>query len=280
MQGIDPSGTDWTDLEVDLVVSDYFAMLEMELAGTHYVKSLRNAALQELTRRSKGSIEFKHQNISAVLIKLGLPWIVGYKPMANFQKALIEGIGRFLEAKPPAFPDKQATARAGLAESPGLFLEPPPPVQSGAAVDPPALVRLIQKFDPAERDARNRSLGMSGEESIFHFERNRLAVAGRSDLASRVRWVSQEDGDGAGYDILSFSRYGAERLLEVKTTNGHKTTPFYLSENERSLSVERPEAFRLVRLYDFIRIPKAFEIEPPLDHSVIIRPVNYRASFG
>jgi hypothetical protein len=92
----DPTGTDWTDQEVDLIVADYFDMLQLDLAGTHYVKSHRNAELQRLTGRSRGSIEFKHQNISAVLLRLGLPWIAGYKPMANFQNALIDGIGRYL----------------------------------------------------------------------------------------------------------------------------------------------------------------------------------------
>jgi hypothetical protein len=79
---------------------------------------------------------------------------------------------------------------------------------------------------------------------------------------------------------LSFNSTGAERLLEVKTTSGHRTTPFYLSENERALSAERPEAFRIVRLYDFARMPRAFELVPPLSESVLLRPALYRASFG
>jgi hypothetical protein len=94
-----------------------------------------------------------------------------------------------------------------------------------------------------------------------------------------VRWVSQEDGDGAGFDILSFDNNGRERLLEVKTTNGHQLTPFYLSENERSLSVERPDDFRIVRLYDFSRASRAFELVPPLEKHVLLRPIAYRASF-
>jgi hypothetical protein len=84
MSTADPTGTDWTDREIDLIVADYFDMLRLELAGQSYVKAHRNAALQELTRRSRGSIERKHQNISAVLVKLGMPWISGYKPLANY----------------------------------------------------------------------------------------------------------------------------------------------------------------------------------------------------
>jgi len=32
-------------------------------------------------------------------------------------------------------------------------------------------------------------------------------------LAHKVRWVSEEDGDGAGYDILSFNPLGQERFI-------------------------------------------------------------------
>ena len=278
MRGPDPTGQDWSDREIDLIVADYFDMLGMELSRRPYVKAQRNAALQALTGRSRGSIEFKHQNISAVLLKLGMPWIQGYKPMANYQGALIDGIERFIEARgemaaaPAAMP-------AGLADETGLFFEPPPHFSSGDPAEPVALRRLVRKFDPAARDARNRQLGRQGEERVLFSERSRLTEAGREDLARRVRWISDEDGDGAGYDILSFSPAGDERLLEVKTTSGHRTTPFYLTENERALSAERPEEFRLVRLYDFLRVPKAFQLKPPLEESVMLRPTNYRASF-
>jgi hypothetical protein len=278
-----PTGTDWSDREVDLIVGDYFDMLRLELAGESYVKKHRNEALQKLTGRSRGSIEFKHENISAVLLKLGLPWIRGYKPMHNYQGALLGGIERFLQARPgfleaPHEADG-ALANAQVAEAPSLFIEAPPILERVTAAEPPQLRRLIQKFDPAARDERNRALGKAGEESVFFSERSRLAREGRDDLARQVRWVSQEDGDGAGYDILSFDGGGRERLLEVKTTTGYQLTPFYISENERSLSEERPDAFRLVRVYDFIRRPRAFELVPPLANSVLLRPVTHRATF-
>ena len=40
----------------------------------------------------KAAVELKHQNISAVLIELGYPYIDGYKPRYNFQKLLYEVI--------------------------------------------------------------------------------------------------------------------------------------------------------------------------------------------
>jgi hypothetical protein len=280
MNDNDPIGADWTDREIDLIVADYFDMLRKELLGERYVKVHHNRQLQEFTGRSKGSIEFKHQNISAVLDRLGHVWISGYKPMANFQNALIAGIDKYLSNEKLILPDRVAIERAVIAEPQGLFFEPPPVADNTNADEPKALKRLARKFDPAKRDSINRALGLRGEETIFKFEQQRLVHEDRPDLSRKVRWVSQEDGDGAGFDILSFNTSGSERFLEVKTTTGSQKTPFYLSENERSFSEERVDAFRIVRLYDFARAPRAFEIEPPLENSVILRPTEYRASFS
>jgi hypothetical protein len=277
----DPTGTDWSDQEIDLIVADYFDMLRLELSNLPYVKAERNRELQRLTRRSRGSIEFKHQNISAVLVQLGMQPIPGYLPRFNFQGALLDGIERFLVGNPEIFAaaGSPIIESSGSSEDDAIFLVDPPALDPRAVVDAPRLRRLMGKFDPAQRDARNRELGRRGEERILAGERLRLKVADRPDLARRVRWVSQEDGDGAGYDILSFDLKGRERLLEIKTTMGGATTPFFISENERSLSDERPEAFRLVRLYDFQRAPTAFKLRPPLTDWVLLQAQSYRASF-
>ncbi|WP_241557473.1 hypothetical protein [Croceibacterium ferulae] len=82
-----PAGSDWTSAEIDGIVVDYFAMLAEELAGRSFSKAQHRRALQGRIDRSEDSIEFKHQNISAVMLGLGQPWINGYKPAANFQSA-------------------------------------------------------------------------------------------------------------------------------------------------------------------------------------------------
>ena len=115
----------WTANEIDLVVADYFEMLSMELALKPFVKSSRNEALQKLTGRSRGSIEFKHQNISAVLFELGLPWISGYKPMGNYQHALLEAIERFLLRQYEVLSSPISEQRTDLAEPDELYYEAP-----------------------------------------------------------------------------------------------------------------------------------------------------------
>lgn len=274
----DVRGSDWTDREVDLIVADYFAMLRNELSGTPYVKAVHNRALQELTGRTSGSIERKHQNISAILVRLGMPWINGYKPLANFQNALIDGIGRFLAHVGEPLAQIEAPKVPRVAEAAELWIGPPPIVRAAEVEDTPALRRLVRQFDPAERDARNRKLGERGEALVFAHERRRLMSEGREDLARKVEWTSKERGDGAGYDIRSFDGSGRERLIEVKTTAGAATTPFFLTENERAFSSERPDAFRLLRLYGCLDRPAAFELRPPLDQCLELSPTNYRAA--
>ena len=79
--------------EVADIVSDYFHMLTLELAGQNVNKTAhRRALMQRLSGRPDGSVERKHQNISAILIELGCPYIGGYKPLPNYQRLLREAV--------------------------------------------------------------------------------------------------------------------------------------------------------------------------------------------
>jgi len=275
---------DWTDAENDAIVADYFAMLAHDLAERPYSKAGQNRRLQELIGRSRGSIEFKHQNISAVLKGLGEDWIPGYKPAFNFQAALVEAVARWLERHPDWL---ERTARVSMGSSPTALREEammwigPPPTQSNAP--PPAELEqmsvIARKFDVASRDARNRALGRAGEERVLAHERASLLAAGRTDLARSIRWVSHVDGDGAGYDILSFDTDGRDRLIEVKTTNGWERTPFHITRNELSVAGERRNDWRLMRLWNFAREPRAFELRPPLEAHVSLMATSYQAHF-
>jgi hypothetical protein len=93
---------DWTDEQNDAIVADYFAMLEDDIHGRPYSKAEHNRALQRRIDRPRGSIEYKHQNISAVLKGLGQTWISGYKPAFNFQMSLVDAVVRWLDRTPEA----------------------------------------------------------------------------------------------------------------------------------------------------------------------------------
>lgn len=257
-------------------------MLADDVCGRPYNKAEhRRGLLPLLNGRSEGSVEFKHQNISAVLKGLGEEWIPGYKPAFNFQMTLVDAVARWL-ALNPAWLGRHSGARArtGLAEARPIWIGPPPTLSN----QPPPqeleqMLHIARKFDVAARDERNRALGRAGEERVLAHERAALKSAGRDDLARKVRWVSEEDGDGAGYDIASFAPDGRPRLIEVKTTNGWERTPFHISRNELAVAEERRSEWCLFRLWNFTREPKAFELPPPLDAHVSLTATSFQASF-
>ena len=253
-------------------------MLNAQQAGRPYVKAHHRAALQEKTGRSAASFEFKYRNIPAVLEELGMDQLRGYIPADNYQAAIFPAIDRYLSSNPATL-TAMPVPTFGVAETTSLFVEPPPALGE-PRIRPAGLERLVRKFDPSERDANNRTLGKAGEAIVFEFEQNRLRQAGRADLARKVRWVADADGDGAGYDVKSFDLHGNERLLEVKTTCGGARTPFFLSRNEESLSRERPAEFRIFRVYGFGKAPRSFKIKPPLDDKVNLETEIWRARFN
>jgi Domain of unknown function (DUF3883) len=272
-------GTAWNDDELDAIIADYFAMLEADLSRLPYVKSRHSAALMARIGRTHRSVEFKQQNISAVLDELGLPWIPGYKPKRNYQAAIFDAIDRYLSARdlpyqqaPPAILRMDEEEKEA-----GVFIEPPP--LSPERPRPWQLERLVKKYDPVERDFRNRSLGRAGEAFVLEVERKKLAKVERPDLAKKVRWVAAEDGDGAGYDILSFDPSGKERFIEVKTTNGAARTPFFLTRNEHQTASAHAETWRLYRVHLFAQTPRIFTLVPPLESVLHLRTEAWRASF-
>jgi hypothetical protein len=277
MAGETKTGTNWRDDELDAIVADYFAMLDADLSGRTYVKSRHSQVLMAQIGRTRSSVEFKHQNISAVMEVLGLPWIPGYKPMRNIQSAIFDAIERYLTHH-PAILERVPFLPAMPAPPSSVFVDAPVPT-AGDELIPDRLRRLVRKFDPMERDYRNRSLGKAGESFVVDLERRKLADADRPDLARRVRWIAAEDGDGAGYDVLSFDAGGRARLIEVKTTNGSARTPFYLSRNEREVAIERPAEWRIYRVHLFAKDPRVFTVAPPLENAVNLRPETWRASF-
>ena len=142
----------WTDIENDLIVADYFAMLADDVSGRPYSKAEhRRALLPLLNNRSEGSIEFKHQNISAVLVGLGEDRIPGYKPAFNYQMALEDAVDRWL-AENPSWLTRVVTGpqENELREAPQIWVGPPPTLSN----QPPPqeleqVLRVARKFDVA-----------------------------------------------------------------------------------------------------------------------------------
>jgi hypothetical protein len=277
-------GEDWSPEEVDAAVSAYFEMLALEARQERFNKSAFNAELRaKLRGRSKSSVELKHQNISAVLQSLELPYIQGYKPRGNAQLLLRKSVQRYVldnsdrlkqvvdaleEVKPP----QERTFKAVLVE--------PPQVEAGVKPDvafPRA--RLPRKVDYAARDEANRKLGRAGEQWVIDFEQQRLIADGRASLFDRLDWVSDRLGDGAGFDILSYDEVDRPRYIEVKTTNGPHASSFIISRNELDFSQEAGDAFFLYRVFQFRESPSLYMLQGDVAAKLHLEPLDFRASF-
>jgi hypothetical protein len=285
------TGEDWSREEVIATVNDYMAMLRLEYTGQPYNKSRHNQALvRRLHGRSKGSVEFKHQNISAALDELGYFWIPGYKPRSNRQQLLQEEVEHWIRANPD-FDQLASQAAEAMAVVPEhvdlhtLWVDPPEPPPAGTARAAESAIpydirqphRLIRR-DYAALEARNRSLGLTGELLALRYEQFRLSRLGHDRLADRVTHISVTEGDGAGFDILSFDPDGRERFIEVKTTRFAKETPFFASRNEVEFAKCNASQFHLYRVFDFKRSPRLFGLAGSLQDRCHLDPISYRCS--
>ena len=276
---------DWNRLEVEAIVADYLKMLSLELAGQAFSKTAHRRALQQkLKGRTDGSIEFKHCNISAVMRDLGFPTVRGYQPRSNYQSLLREVV----EAQVTRQTSLDSLALAAVeqpAVSPELIdfskvVANAPKRQHVATDAAPYRDYAPVKRDYIAREARNTSLGIAGEEFVVRFEHWRLNQLGMTTLADRVEHVSQTQGDGLGYDVLSFDANGKERFIEVKTTAFGKETPFFVTRNELDFSKDAKDHFVLCRLFEFRQAPRLFALNGALDQHCALDPVTYRASFA
>lgn len=282
------TGSSWSDREIALAIEDYFAMLVAEIKGRPYRKADHFRALgARLDGRTKGSIERKHQNISAILIGQGIGPIDGYKPLGNYQTRLavllldyLDHHPRILEHLRKLSDEIPATVPKANKIHTSLIVDPPEHVQPIPSPRQPRSTPFVARIDFAERDQQNRKLGRLGEQFVLDFERNRLLGEGRDDLVRRIDWVAQSKGDGLGYDIISFDdKTDSERLIEVKTTNQGFRAPFYITSNELRASEEHQVEFRLYRVFRFSRDPKLFILNSPLSSSCELEPKVFRANF-
>jgi hypothetical protein len=281
-----PTPEDWSREEVSALVADYLHMLVQELAGQLYNKTAHRRALStRLHNRSDGSIERKHQNVSAVLNEFGYPCISGYKPLANFQQLLLEVVFEHLQHDPlvdrAAISAAEQPAIAPLVVDFSTLLEDPPPLRQAETPKNPYRAPVVGFHrDYLAREALNRSLGQAGEEFVAHYEQFRLHSLGKSKLGDRVELVSQSRGDGLGYDVLSFEPDGRERFIEVKTTAFRKETPFYISRAEVDFSNFAFEQYYLYRLFEFRKLPRLFTVAGQIERRCILDPVSFLAKFS
>lgn len=119
-----------------------------------------------------------------------------------------------------------------------------------------------KKIDWQGLNDTRSELGDQGEQFVMRYETNRVLQFAPNDVC-RIIQLSKEQGDGAGYDILSLNDDGTERYIEVKTTKGNLDTPFYMTENEKNffeLNMNENNLF-IYRVYNFGQVNKQPKIE-------------------
>jgi hypothetical protein len=275
---------DWSREEVEATVADYFAMLASELSGVTYNKTAhRRSLLKLLAGRTAQSVEFKHANISAILIDIGFPYISGYKPRSNYQGLLYEVVSdrlaedRQLQNLAAADADRPIVVPE-VDEILEVLTAPPsgrPPY--GIARERES-ARRSYTANYLHREAHNRSLGVAGELFVLNYERARLAAAGKDRLAGRIEHTARTQGDGAGFDVLSFDETGTERLIEVKTTKYGRETPFFVTRNEVAFSESRAPQYYLYRLFGFREQPRLFTLAGAVSATCRLSASNYLAT--
>lgn len=117
-------------------------------------------------------------------------------------------------------------------------------------------VRPAININYSDRNNIMKEIGTLGEEVTYFNERKRLIREGRMDLVDQVKWISKNVSENEGYDILSW-RFNTctcqyERIMiEVKTTKGSISEPFYLTSNEHSVWEQNKDNYFLYRLGNF-----------------------------
>ena len=165
-----------------------------------------------------------------------------------------------------------------VVENTSLVEVPPPKPSKNTKKRKPKL--STGTVDWAKREQRNRELGLAGEFFVIEHERNKLIENGRDDLAKQVEHVSLLDSS-AGYDIQSFDVDGSEIFIEVKTTTGSKSTPFYISKNEVEVSERLGTSYWIYRLFDFkfeVATNSFFGLNGPVKDNFVLTSDTYKAT--
>lgn len=102
----------------------------------------------------------------------------------------------------------------------------------------------IKGKDYIKEAKKKAKVGLDGESFVVEYENKRLKEINRTAV-----WKSKNDGDGLGYDVLSYNDDGTERYIEVKATNSSEDTTFYITATELEACKKYGNDYYLYRVY-------------------------------
>ncbi|GAA5226559.1 hypothetical protein [Paeniglutamicibacter antarcticus] len=192
-------GTAWTQEENEATIEAYFSLFLADLSGEPINKAATYRRLAVRFGRAAKAFEFKMLNISAVLVRLGWPYLRGLMPKANYQGALEIAVAQHIAQRAPGdFAALDSPAPAQI--PPGrvdLVLQPVPRLLEGGLLEPRNRIVRAAKRDYAAIEAANSTLGLAGELVVAESESRALFLAGRKKLSNRVEHVSQTRATGS-----------------------------------------------------------------------------------
>lgn len=274
---------DWTQEECYATAQAYFDMLHHDIKGEKVNKAeVYRQVAARLVERTPKAVEFKFQNISAVLLDIGWRYIPGLTPAINYQGLLHDVVCNFIKAQPKLIEQIELEPDSNIQiKTPSNILSVltnPPERRLLESQAPSYRTRSPIKTNFAQRDAKNRHLGKCGEQFVIEYEKARLNAANRSDLAKEIEWTAKEKGDGTGYDVRSFNELTDQELfIEVKTTNSGIYQPFFISDNELEFSVYKADQYSLYRVFSFNQTPSFFILKGNLKEQLELHATQYRA---
>ena len=280
---IDNKRKAWSIDEINAIVDDYMSMLLQDLKGEKYNKTSHREKLKpQLNNRTDGSIEFKHQNISAALIDLDYPYIDGYKPRFNYQNELFQAISKKTEEIDLNLTDiidnnLNKTKKSSKDLTP-ILTEVQPPTTINRKINPYEKIEFGRKTKKnyALIENNNKNLGRRGEELVLEFEKQRVTKL-KLDV-SKVQWISEVKGDDEGYDILSLNDDGSARYIEVKTTTQGIDFHFFISGREVEFSRRNKDNYFIYRVFNLNKSPNFYTQKGYVIDSFELFPTEFKAS--
>jgi hypothetical protein len=267
------------------IVADYFDMLTTELASGMYSKAdHRNRMAKELGLKDPDLVDIAFQQVSAVMLALGMPVVDGFRPLGGYTSALADAVYGHLENNPGVLDQLWIDADASKVNVPvelddsRMVLMPTPLAGDHDPADaPPFHPREPLDHDFRAREARDFALETAGQRFVLAYERSRLRETGYKDLVGKIEWAAADRGDARGFHVRSFDEAGESRYIIVKTTNFGARLPFMLRRTESAIGVEHGKHACIYRVFSFSRGARLFVLPGPFDAKLHTLPLDYCA---
>lgn len=232
---------DWTAEEIIAATRAYMWMRRSQLAGYEPVKSRVNAALVAGPLNKRTKLDYRFQNISAVLQEMGMEWVEGFLPRANVGPKNAALIKEAVEAYLNGPKSTKRVSAMVQALSPEIVRKAAEELAAGATFDFPDSTTYDVVMSESIKLAPKRVIGYA---ALLHYRAPLLSV----DFAG-------------GLDSFAFERLSAAGLAPVpksKTSSSEKDD----SEVEILDSQEFEEAVKAIKKRGF-KAPPSGNKNPP-----------------